>query len=127
MIPPRSSRDAPLTDVSAAGFQILLALADRPRHGYAIMQEVERCTDGRVRLGPATLYRTIRTMLEAGLIAEAPDRSGESDDERRRYYRLTGAGRSVAEGEAARLAGLVELARSRKLLRTPEARIGGAV
>jgi len=103
--------------LTPATFQILLALAAGERHGYGIMQEVEALTAGRVRLGPGTLYRTLRTLLTGGLIAEAAERPApESDDERRRYYRLTTAGHRAAAAEAARLARLVELARDRRLL-----------
>src|ERR671911_2545977 len=88
----------------AAVFHILVALADRDRHGYSIMQDVASRTDGRVRLSPGTLYSSIRRMLEAGLVEElreSPD--PECQDERRRYYRLTRWGRRVAMAEAMRL------------------------
>lgn len=104
----------PLTSVS---FEILLALADSERHGYAVMQEVEHRTGGSISLRPGTLYRAINRLLEAGLIEESEIRpAGDADDERRRYYRLSRLGRNVASAEAARLAAAVESARDKKLL-----------
>src|SRR5919112_1395517 len=98
-------------------FHILLALADGERHGYGIIKEVEARTEGGVRLGPGTLYGSIKRMLEEGLIEESDERpDSELDDERRRYYRLTGFGRRVASAEAERLNGLVEAARAKRLL-----------
>lgn len=102
-------------------FQILLALADGERHGYAIMQEVERRSDGAVRLGPGTLYGSIKRMLAAGLIGERGARPTSSrDDERRRYYHMTPLGRRVAAAEARRMEQLVSAARSKRLLGKPE-------
>jgi DNA-binding PadR family transcriptional regulator len=101
-------------------FCILLVLSDGERHGYGIMQEVEARTEGRVRLGPGTLYGSIKRMLAEGLIEESEERPGpELDDERRRYYRLTSKGRRVAAAEAQLLARLVEIARSKNLLPPP--------
>lgn len=100
--------------LSAQEFQILLSLADRDRHGYGIMQEVEARTGGELRLGPGTLYGAIKRMRGPGLIEEAGE--GEEGGERRRYYRLTVLGRAVAVAEAARLAGLVADARQKRLL-----------
>ena len=98
-------------------FHILIALAEGPRHGYAIMREVSERTAGRLRLGPGTLYGSIKRMLEQGLIEEARPRPGEeAGDERRRYYRLTRLGRRAAEAEAARLSDLLKEARARGLL-----------
>lgn len=109
-----SDGQAPLTP---AAFHILLALADGERHGYSIMQEVTAITEGRVRLGPGTLYRSIKALLADGLIEESSERPDPAlDDERRRYYRLTRPGRAMAEAEAQRLAALVRVARSRQLL-----------
>ena len=105
---------APLTP---AMFHILLALADSERHGYGIMREVERATDGAFQLGPGTLYRSIKQMLALGLVEESDERPDpELDDERRRYYRITSAGRRAASVEAQRLARLVSEARARRLL-----------
>ena len=98
-------------------FQILLALADGERHGYAIRTEVALRTGDTVRLGPGTLYGSIKRMLEQGLIEESARRpAAAQDDERRRYYRITLLGRSVASAEAARMAGLVDDARRKRLL-----------
>ena len=94
-------------------FHILVALADDERHGYAIMQEVAQRTDGAIKLGAGTLYRSIQRMLEQGLISEASARPApELDDERRRYYRITSFGRAVAKAEARRLAQMLKLARA---------------
>jgi DNA-binding PadR family transcriptional regulator len=93
-------------------FHILLALAEQDRHGYAIIQDVERRTDGELKLEAGTLYRSIHRMLEQGLIEETLSRpTPEQDDERRRYYRITKFGVAVARAEARRLAQLVKLAR----------------
>jgi DNA-binding PadR family transcriptional regulator len=100
---------------SEASFHILLSLAEEDRHGYAIRQDVETRTNGRVRLSIGTLYRTIQRMLEEGTIEELSQRerpSAELDDERRRYYRITPAGRAAAREETRRLAELVRLARA---------------
>jgi DNA-binding PadR family transcriptional regulator len=106
-----------LLPLTPAVFQILLALAGSDRHGYGIMQEVAEATKGQMRLGPGTLYRSIRQMLEVGLIAEADERPDPAlDDERRRYYRLTGFGQRAASAEALRLAALVAQARAKHLL-----------
>jgi DNA-binding PadR family transcriptional regulator len=103
--------------VTPAVFHILLALAGGAAHGYAIMQEVERLTEGTVRLGPGTLYRSLQRMEVEGLVEEVRLRRDDApDDERRRYYRLTAAGRRAAQGEADRLATLIQLARQRGLL-----------
>jgi DNA-binding PadR family transcriptional regulator len=113
----RTTQAAPVTP---AEFHILLALADQDRHGYAIMQQVAADTGGAVRLGPGTLYGAIKRLLDHRYIREVEARvDPELDDARRRYYRLTPAGRTAATAEASRLADLVKLARSRELLETP--------
>lgn len=102
----------------SAIFHILIALADRDRHGYAIMQDIAVRTNGKVRLSAGTLYSSMRRMLEDGLIqelAESPDPS--STDERRRYYRLTLFGRRVAAAEVERMNALVKQARATGLVR----------
>jgi DNA-binding PadR family transcriptional regulator len=105
-----------LLPLTPAVFHILLALADGERHGYGIMQE-EVARSGGVRLGPGTLYGSIKRMIEAGLIQESDERPDpELDDERRRYYRLTDFGQRVAAAEAERLAALVRAARAKRLL-----------
>jgi DNA-binding PadR family transcriptional regulator len=101
-------------------FHILLALADRERHGYAIMQEVAANSDGQVRMGPGTLYGTIKRMLAAGLIAESDERPDpELDDERRRYYRLTDLGGRVLSAEVNRLENAVRIAQAKRLTGEP--------
>jgi DNA-binding PadR family transcriptional regulator len=103
----------------AAVFQILVALADQDRHGYAIMQDVAARTGGRMKLSPGTLYGSIKRMLEEGLIVEVDERPDPGDDdERRRYYRLTRFGRDVAEAETHRLTTLLRQARAAGLTPT---------
>ena len=103
--------------LTPAMFHILLALADKDRHGYEIMREVEERSAGEVRVGPGTLYGSIKRMLNDELIEELDERPDpELDDERRRYYRLSDLGRRVAIAEAKRLEKLVKSARSKKLL-----------
>lgn len=105
-----------LLPLSPAVFHILLALADDDRHGYAIMQDIEDRTDGVVRVGPGMLYGSIKWLLADGLIEGSPRRPRAGEDERRRYYRLTTAGRDVLKAEAARLDAAVGLARARRVL-----------
>ena len=122
----RQKRAQPLNH---SEFHILLALADRERHGYGIMQEVEARSAGKVRLGPGTLYGAIKRMLAAGLIEESAKRpvACDDDDRRRCYYRLTSLGRKIASEEAQRLAALVRLAESKRLVnRKAPAVAGGA-
>ncbi len=98
-------------------FHILLALASGEKHGYAIMQEVESMTHGQFKLGPATLYSSIKRLLASGLIKESDERPDpEMDDQRRRYYHLTGLGGQVLEAESHRLANLVAVARARQVM-----------
>ena len=98
-------------------FLILLMLAPKERHGYGIMQDVVEHTDGRLELEAGSLYRTIRRLGDQGLLEESARRpSPESDDERRRYYRLTPFGRKVVAAEASRLRSLVRLAEAARLL-----------
>jgi DNA-binding PadR family transcriptional regulator len=107
-----------LDPLPSAAFQILLSLAGEDLHGYAIMRQVAEQTDGRMRLGPGTLYSSIQTLLEAKLIEEVASRADSKlGDERRRYYRLTSAGRKLARSEADRLADLLRVARAKKILR----------
>jgi DNA-binding PadR family transcriptional regulator len=111
---PAPESHLPLTP---ATFQILLALVDGERHGYAIMREVSEQPEGAVRLGPGTLYGSLKRLLEAGLVEESGEREDpELGDERRRYYRITKFGRSVARAEARRLDGMVRAARQKKLI-----------
>jgi DNA-binding PadR family transcriptional regulator len=109
-----STSRLPLTP---AVFHVLLALAGGERHGYAIMQEVAQSTDGQIKMGPGTLYGTVKRLLAAQLIAESDERPDpQLDDERRRYYRLTGAGEAVVRAEARRYADIVTIARGKKLI-----------
>lgn len=94
-----------------AQFHVLVALTDGELHGYAIMQAVEESSDGVVRMGPATLYGTLKKLVAAGLTEELPHRPTTEDDQRRRYYRLTTLGRKVCIAEADRLAELVRRTR----------------
>ena len=94
------------------GFHLLVALARRPLHGYAIRQEVEERTEGAVRLWPATLYGLLSELSAQRLIEETPGPGGPDDDARRRYYALTAEGRRVLAAEAARLERLAQLART---------------
>lgn len=103
-----------LLPLPSATFHILLALAAGDRHGYAIIQDIAAHTGNRLRLGAATLYRSLERMLKQGLIVETGDRdrpTPELDDQRRRYYRITPYGEAVARAEAQRLTQLVKLAR----------------
>ncbi len=110
-------RPGDMLPLTPAVFHILLALADGERHGYSIMQEVARMTQGTFQMGPGTLYGTIKRLLEAGLIEESDERPDPAlDDERRRYYRLTAFGERVVQAEAARLARLLAVAQSKKLM-----------
>ena len=116
--PSAAPREEPDLDVAVtpAIFQILLALVPGKAHGYGIMQDVARLSDGETRLGPGTLYRSIQRMLVDGLIHElAIALHDETDDDRRRYYRLTAKGLAVAKREAQRLTRLADIARKRGL------------
>src|SRR4051794_32454521 len=98
-------------------FHIMLALADGERHGYGVMQEVARDTEGSLQLGPGTLYGCLKRMLAARLVEESDERPDPSaDDERRRYYRLTHLGDRVLRAEARRLARAVSAAQSKRLV-----------
>ena len=113
-ITPEIEQILPLTPTV---FHILLALADRERHGYGIMQEVMMMTQNRVRMGPGTLYGSIKRMLKVNLIEESDERPDpELDDERRRYYRLTDFGRQVLAAEARRLSTLIDVAQAKHVL-----------
>lgn len=99
-----------------AQLHILLALADGEKHGYAVMGEVERMTNGEVTMGPGTMYGAIKRMLDAGLVEETDERPApELDDERRRYYRLTGLGVGVLTAEMERLNQLVRTAQAKQV------------
>ena len=116
--PQQPVEDETTAVLTPAVFHILLALSDGNSHGYGIMQDVESFTSGELRLGPGTLYRSIQRMLVDGLIEELLEIAlhDESDDDRRRHYRLTKKGLEIAQREARRLADLVDVARRRNLL-----------
>lgn len=114
--PPDPRTLLPLTPIV---FQVLMALADADRHGYAIIQEVDRRTDGLIALRTGTLYTVLKRLLELDLVEESDKRpAADEDDERRRYYRVTAFGRAVMEAEARRLESLVALARDKRVLKT---------
>jgi DNA-binding PadR family transcriptional regulator len=111
-----TERNAPR--LTEAAFHILLALSDRDRHGYEIMQVVEAEQGSGARLGTTTLYRTLRGLLRDGLVEETDERPApDLDDQRRRYYRLTGAGRAAARAEVERLRTLLAAAEAHPLIR----------
>lgn len=119
-MPHMSSTLTPGQPLTPAVFHILLALVDGDKHGYAIMKDVEHQTVGRLKLGPGTLYGTIKRLLAASLIVEIDERPDpELDDERRRYYRLTAAGRRLAVEENERLTQAVKAARLKRLSNNP--------
>jgi DNA-binding PadR family transcriptional regulator len=111
--------------LTPAVLDIMVALGEEEMHGYAIMREVRRRTDGQRRLAPGTLYRSLKQMEERGWVAESEERPEPgADDERRRYYRLTEFGRRVALAEVERVEGLVRAARSKGFI--PSGRLSGA-
>jgi DNA-binding PadR family transcriptional regulator len=110
-MPPKPESFLPLTSLSLA---VLLALATEDLHGYAILKEVERESEGRIRPGTGTLYAALQRLTDEGLIAEAAVVAPDGDP-RRRYYGITTLGRAVARAEVRRLAQLIELAREKKL------------
>lgn len=106
-----------VTPLTPAVFHVLLALSEEEKHGWAIMQDAERLSAGAVRMGPGTLYGTLRRLLGSGLIEESDERPDPAlDDERRRYYRLSPSGADAVAAEAERLARLVRAARKRRVL-----------
>lgn len=106
--------------LTATAYHVLLALGDRAMHGYAMMQAIEAKTEGRDRLLPGSLYATIARMVGEGLLEESEP--PPEADRRRRYYRVTSLGRSVARAESARLARLLEIARRESYLVEPSRR-----
>lgn len=118
MHPKRSKLPPPgdFLPLTPAIHHILLALADEERHGYGIMLEVSRLTGGETRMGPGTLYGTLKRLLQATLIEEAETRPDpELDDERRRYYRITKLGSQVLHAETSRISLLLNAARAKKV------------
>lgn len=121
----KSSSTSTPPPLTPAVFHILLALVDGEKHGYAIMKDVESQTDGRLKMGPGTLYGSIKRMLAAGLIQEVGERPDpELDDERRRYYRLTGVGEKMVSAESRRLEKAVLVARQKHVLPTSVTEVG---
>jgi DNA-binding PadR family transcriptional regulator len=111
----------------SATLHILVALMTGEKHGYGIMRDVEELSDGHVRMGPGTLYGSIKRMLADGLIEESAERPDpELDDQRRRYYRLTGLGERVCSLELQRLEALVKRAGSADWARRRVPRLRGA-
>jgi DNA-binding PadR family transcriptional regulator len=100
----------PERPMAPAVFQILIALADQPLHGYGIMLDIAERSQGKVKLSPGTLYGSIKQMLEDGWIEECAGRQ-TADAERRRYYRLRREGREAARQEMARMSALLNHAR----------------
>src|SRR5688572_1477144 len=116
-------RRRPMTDdsLSLHRFHILLAIADHPLHGTAIMEDVLNRTHGRLRLWPGTLYGTLRGLADDGLVREVePPRGAPNERGKRRFYQITPVGRRLLEDEVSRLAELVRHAREKRVLRGPE-------
>src|SRR5277367_81334 len=103
---------SPFLPLSPATLHILLSLAGEDLHGYGIMQEVKRQSDGQYKLGPGTLYDNLQKLIERRLVQEVGQRPGD-DDPRRRYYRLASLGRAVLTAETSRLEGVVREAKAR--------------
>jgi DNA-binding PadR family transcriptional regulator len=123
MTPARTRSPADVLPLRSIDFLVLLMLGRGDRHGYGIMQDVLDHTEGRIELEAGSLYRTIRRLGDEKLLEEAARRPADgSDDERRRYYRLTPFGRRVVAAEAARLRALVRLAEDARLLQPEPAR-----
>jgi DNA-binding PadR family transcriptional regulator len=111
-----------LLPLTPAMFHVLVALADEPRHGYAIIKDVSARTGGSVELGTGTLYGIIKRLLAEGLAVESRTRpSAQDDDDRRRYYRLTPLGKRVVAAETDRLQAMVDAARATQMLRKTKA------
>lgn len=107
----------PNQPLTPAVFHILMALADGEKHGYSIMKDVEKQTDGKIKLGPGTLYGSIKRMLAAKMIEESDERPDPAmDDERRRYYRMSGLGQTILNTECQRLDQAVKTARQKQVL-----------
>lgn len=117
MSQPTTPHPTDLIPLSTPVFHILLALAEKSRHGYSVMKAIEALTKGQIKMGPGTFYGAIKRLLEANLIVESDERPDpELDDERRRYYELTPFGQQVLKAEVERLSHLVRFAESQRLL-----------
>ncbi len=113
----KTSNPEALLPLTPAVSSILVALADGEKHGYAIMREVARQTEGTVKMGPGTLYGSIDRMLQAGLVEETESRlDSERDDQRRRYYRITPFGKRVLRAELERMSKMLRGALAKKLI-----------
>lgn len=116
-MPPKSTNPLSFLPLTPFAFQVLLALADEERHGYAIIKEVEERSGGQVKLRTGTLYTLLQRLLDESLIIEADaPASARNDDARRRYYRLTALGDAVLRAEAQRLEALIGDARRKHVL-----------
>jgi DNA-binding PadR family transcriptional regulator len=115
MPPPSPPVGQPLTPLSMA---ILLALAGEELHGYALLREIERQTGGELSPGTGSLYAALQRLMDDGLIGESATLPGPDEDRRRRYYRITDAGREVARAESRRMLRVLEVARARDLAPT---------
>jgi DNA-binding PadR family transcriptional regulator len=117
---PKITKSQEMPPLSPAVFHVLLALANGERHGYAVMQEVDETTKGQIKMGPGTLYGTLKRLLESRMIEESDERPDpEMDDERRRYYRLTALGERAVRAEALRYEAMANLARRKRLIGKP--------
>lgn len=110
----RSSKESE-RPLKTAVFHILLALSEDNRHGLGIADEVEHASSGAVRLGPGTLYRSLKEMTAGGLVEEVPP-TREDEDPRRKFYRITQKGREILQAEARRYERVVDVARRRRVL-----------
>lgn len=110
---PEQKRPDDLLPLTPRMLHVMLALADGPRHGYAIMEEVEECSGGRVRVGPGTLYEALQSLEKKNLVALAPSKPGS--DPRRRYHKLTPLGRKVLQAEASRLSDLIQVLKDKNV------------
>lgn len=114
----QAKEETPQPPLTPAMFNVLLALVDGDKHGYAILKEVAEQTQGEVQLSTGTLYGIVKRLLADGLIVESRERPAlEQDDPRRRYYRVTGCGREVAAAEAVRMQKLIARARAKRLIK----------
>lgn len=117
----RSREPEEMLPLTPAVLHIMLALLDGERHGYGIMQEIAQRTGGKMRMGPGTLYGSLKRMIEDGLIEESGERPDPGlDDERRRYYRLTAFGQRVIHAEIRRLEQIIQFAHAKQLVANPE-------
>lgn len=117
----RSREPEEMLPLTPAVLHIMLALLDGERHGYGIMQEIAQRTGGKMRMGPGTLYGSLKRMIEDGLIEESGERPDPAlDDERRRYYRLTALGQRVIHAEIRRLEQIIQFAHAKHLVANPE-------